>query len=58
MNDQFLVALNTSASEQIIKSGTLVALVGIVLLYSWKTGNTLRIRAESFSLSFRSPNGK
>ena len=58
MNNPFLVALNTSANEQIIKSGTLVALVGIVLLYSWKTGNTLRIETETFSLGFQSSNGK
>lgn len=58
MNNPFLVALNTSANEQIIKSGTLVALVGIVLLYSWKTGNALRIETENFSLGFQSSNGK
>ena len=58
MNNPFLVALNTSANEQIIKSGTLVALVGIVLLYSLKTGNTLRIETEKISLGFQSSNGK
>lgn len=58
MNNPFPVALNTSVNELIIKSGTLVALVGIVFLYSWKTGNTLRIETEKFSLGFQSSNGK
>lgn len=58
MNNPFLVALNTSASEQMIKSGALVVLVCVVLLYSWKTGNTPRIETENFSLSFQSSNEK
>jgi len=58
MNDPHPIGMNTLAGEQIIKSGTLIALVGIVLLYSWKTGNTLRIASEYFSLDIQSSNGK
>lgn len=36
----------------------LVALVSIVLLYSWRTGNTLRIETENYSLGFQYSDGK
>ena len=58
MNDPHPIGMNALAGEQIIKNGTLIALVGIVLLYSWKTGNTLRIESEYFSMGIQSSNGK
>lgn len=52
MNEPQLVPLNASVGATAIKCGTIIALVGIVFLYSWKTGNPPKFETEKFSLIF------
>lgn len=58
MNELLRTTFDVSTSATVIRCGTLLALAGMVLLYSWKTGNIPRLETEKFSLGFQASNEK